>query len=101
MVLTPDGQLARYFYGVEYSPRDLRLGLIEAADRKIGTPVDQLLLYCYHYDPATGKYGAVVMRLVRIGGVATVLALGGFIVVMRRRESAVRPRGRTRAESGS
>ena len=88
MVLTPDGTLARYYYGVEYSPRDLRLGLIEAADRKIGTPVDQLLLYCYQYDPASGKYGAIAMRLVRIGGVATVLAFGAFVVVMRRRESS-------------
>ncbi len=86
MVLTPDGKLARYFYGVEYSPRDLRLGLVEAADRRIGNPVDQLLLYCYAYDPATGTYGAVAMRLIRLGGVATLLALGGFIVVMRRRE---------------
>ena len=55
---TPQGKLARYFYGIEYAPRDLRLGLIEAAENKIGSPVDQLLLYCYHYDPATGKYGA-------------------------------------------
>ena len=87
MVLTPDGTLARYFYGVEYAPRDLRLGLVEAADRKIGSPVDQLMLYCYAYDPATGKYGAIAMRLVRIGGIATMLALGGFIVIMRRRET--------------
>lgn len=86
VVLTPEGRIARYFYGVEYAPRDLRLGLIEAAQGTIGSPVDQLLLYCYRYDPATGKYGAVVMRLVRLGGIATVLALGGFMAVMLRRE---------------
>ena len=68
MVATPQGKLARYFYGIEYSPKDLRLGLVEASQNKIGSPMDQLLLYCYHYDPATGKYGAVVMNMVRIGG---------------------------------
>ena len=69
-VLTPSGKIARYFFGVEYSPRDLRLGLVEAAAEHIGSPVDQLLLYCFHYDPATGKYGAVVMNIVRLGGAA-------------------------------
>ena len=68
MVLTPEGRLSRYFYGVEYSPRDVRLGLVEASQNKIGTAVDQILLFCYHYDPATGKYGAVVMNLVRFAG---------------------------------
>ena len=70
MVLTPEGRLSRYFYGVEYAPRDVRLGLVEASQNKIGTPVDQILLFCYHYDPATGKYGAVVMNLVRFAGAA-------------------------------
>jgi len=82
---TPEGKLARYFYGVEYAPRDLRLGLIEAADNKIGTPVDQLLLYCFHYDPATGKYGARVMNMMRVGGVATLLAVVVMLLAMRRR----------------
>ena len=86
MVLTPDGRVSRYFFGVEYSPRDLRFGLIDAAERKIGTAVDHLLLYCYRYDPKTGTYGAVAMNLVRAGGVVTVLALGGFILMMRRSE---------------
>jgi protein SCO1/2 len=86
MVLTPGGRVARYFYGVEYPPRDLRLGLVEAAAGTIGTAVDQLLLYCYRYDPATGKYGAVAMRLMRLGGVMTVIALGSFILISRRRE---------------
>lgn len=84
-VATPQGKLARYFYGIEYAPRDLRLGLIEAADNRIGSPIDQLLLYCYHYDPKTGKYGAVVMRMMQVGGVATLLAIAGMFIVMRRR----------------
>lgn len=95
MVLTPDGKLARYFYGVEYAPRDLRLGLVEAGRGEIGSPIDQLLLYCYHYDPMTGTYGAVAMNLVRAGGALTVLALGVFIAVMRRREHALGTQGRS------
>jgi protein SCO1/2 len=87
-VLTPQGRISRYFFGVEFAPRDLRLGLVEASANRIGSLTDQLLLFCYHYDPATGKYGALVMRLVRAGGILTVLALGTFIVVMRRRERA-------------
>ncbi len=82
---TPQGKLARYFYGIEYAPRDLRLGLIEAAENKIGSPVDQLLLYCFHYDPATGKYGAAVMNLMRLGGVVTVIAIVGLLLRLRRR----------------
>ena len=89
MVLTPQGAIARYFYGVEFSPRDLRLGLVEAADGKIGSPVDQLLLFCFHYDPATGKYGAIAIDAVRLGGIATVLALVSFIIVMLRRDRSV------------
>ena len=86
LVATPDGRLARYLYGVEYAPKDLRLALVEAAQHRIGSPVDELLLYCYKYDPATGKYGAQIMTAVRAGGVLTVATLVGFIVVMRRRE---------------
>lgn len=86
MVLTPRGKIARYFYGVEFAPRDLRLGLVEASNEKIGSPVDQLLLYCFHYDPVTGKYGAVIMNVLRLGGVVTILALGGFMTIMLRRE---------------
>lgn len=84
-VATSQGKLARYFYGIEYAPRDLRLGLIEAADNRIGSPVDQLLLYCYHYDPATGKYGAAVMNMMRAGGVITLIAIVGMLLVLRRR----------------
>jgi protein SCO1/2 len=87
-VTTPQGKLARYFYGVEYAPRDLRLGLIEAADNKIGTPVDQLMLYCYHYDPATGKYGAAIMNVMRLAGVITLIAIVGLLFALRRRSAA-------------
>lgn len=87
-VTTPQGKLARYFYGIDYAPRDLRLGLIEAADNKIGSPVDQLLLYCFHYDPATGKYGATVMNLMQLGGGLTLIAMVVMFMVLRRREKA-------------
>jgi protein SCO1 len=88
MVLTPQGKLARYFYGVEYQPKDLRLGLVESSENKIGSAVDQILLYCYHYDPTTGKYGPVVMNMLRLAGVITLLAIGALFVVMRRRNTA-------------
>jgi protein SCO1/2 len=86
IVLTPDGRMARYLFGIEYGPRDLRLAIVEASSGKIGSPVDALLLYCYHYDPMIGRYGLVIMRAMRIAGATTVLALGGFIFVMLRRE---------------
>jgi protein SCO1/2 len=87
MIVTPQGKLAQYYYGIEYAPKDLRLGLVEASQDKIGNLVDQVVLYCYHYDPHTGKYGAVVANMLRIGGAATILLLGGFIVLMVRRDS--------------
>ncbi len=86
MVATPEGRLARYFYGVEYSARDLRLALVEASAGRIGSPVDQILLYCFHYDPETGKYGPVILNIVRAAGLATLLTLGAFLLVMFRRE---------------
>ncbi len=86
LVLTPHGRIARYFYGVQYPGRDVRLGLVEASEGKIGTPTDHALLYCYQYDPATGKYGLMVMNVVRAAGVLTVLVLGIFMFVMFRRE---------------
>lgn len=85
-ILTPQGKLSRYFYGVEYSSRDIRLGLVEASHNKIGNPVDQILLFCYHYDPATGKYGAIAMNMVRAGGATFVLVCGSFLLVMWRRD---------------
>ena len=86
IVLTPDGRLARYLFGIDYGPRDLRLALVEASAGKVGSRVDSLLLYCYHYDPLTGRYGLVIMRTIRIAGAATVLSLGTFIIVMLRRD---------------
>ena len=87
LVATADGRLSRYFYGVEYSPKELRMALVESGDGKVGSLVDTLLLYCYHYNPAAGRYGAIAMNLVRLGGAITALFLGGFIFLMRRRES--------------
>ena len=86
MVLTPDVKLSKYFYGIQYSPRDLRLGLVEASARKIGTPVDSILLFCYHYDPHTGKYGLLISRLIQAGGLLTVLAIGLTMLILFRRE---------------
>jgi protein SCO1/2 len=86
LVATTDGTLSRYFYGVEYSPRDLRLALIDSGNGKVGSVVDELLLYCFQYDPTHGRYGAVFMNMVRLGGVLTVCFIGVFILLMRRRE---------------
>ncbi len=91
MLVTPGGKLAQYYYGVEFSPKDIRLGLIEASRDKIGTLVDQVVLYCYHYDPNTGRYGAVVTNIMRLAGAATMLILGGFLIVMYRREKSGSP----------
>lgn len=82
MVLTPQGRVSKYFYGIEYSPKDIRLGLIEGSGGRIGTPVDQVLLYCFHYDPHSGKYSMIVMNVLRLAAVATVALIGGFMVVM-------------------
>ena len=87
MVLTPEGKLARYFFGIDYPPNDLRLALVEASQNRIGTPVDALMLYCYHYDPATGKYGLVVMNVMRLAGIVTVILIVGMILILRRRGS--------------
>jgi protein SCO1/2 len=92
VVLTPDGRLARYLFGLEYGPRDLRFALVEASEGHIGTAVDAALLYCFHYDPMTGRYGFVVMRVLRVAGAATVLAIGTFVFVMLRRERKLRGR---------
>jgi protein SCO1 len=95
MMLTPEGQVARYFYGIDYQPRDVRLGLVEASAGRIGSPVDQVLLYCYHYDPSNGKYGMVIMNVLRIGGLLTLGALAIFMIVMFRRDFRVADRGIT------
>ncbi len=90
VVVTPSGRLAQYFYGVEFSPRDLRLAFVESSQDRIGTVVDQLLLYCFHYDPATGTYSKLALDVVRAGGLVTLLVLVAFVVVMIRRESRQR-----------
>lgn len=89
MILTPEGRLSRYFYGVEYAPRDVRLGLVEASANKIGTPVDEILLFCFHYDPATGKYGVIAVNTLRVAGAGFVLICGGFLLLAFRREHRV------------
>ena len=94
LVITPDGRLSRYFYGVEYSPKELRLALVESGEGAIGSTIDELLLYCFHYDPEIGRYGVVVMNLIRLGGVVTVALLAGFILLMRRRETRTPAEGR-------
>lgn len=97
MLLTPSGRVAQYYYGIEYAPRDIQLGLIEASKGKIGNVVDQVLLYCYHYDPRQGKYGAAIFNVLRLTALATVMALGGFMLIMFRRDSlAARKGGSTR-----
>ena len=88
IAVTPQGRVSRYLYGFEYKPRDLRLALVEASAGKIGTATDAILLLCYHYDPATGRYSRTAMNFVRAGGVATMLGLAGFILVMIRKERA-------------
>ena len=87
-VLTPKGVISKYFYGIEYSSRDLKFGLIEASEERIGRAIDHVLLLCYHYDPATGQYGAAALTLVRTGAVATIVAFLSFLFVSLRRERA-------------
>jgi len=94
LVVTPDGRLSRYFYGIEYSPKELRLALVESGKGAIGSKIDELLLYCFHYDPESGRYGVVVMNLIRLGGVVTVALVAGFILLMRRRETRTPAEGR-------
>src|ERR1051325_11784000 len=93
MLATPEGKLARYFYGIDYPAKDLRLGLVEASANKIGTPVDALMLYCYHYDPSTGKYGVVIMNVIRIAGIISLVLIVSLLFflrsVSRRRQFAV------------
>jgi protein SCO1/2 len=90
VILTPTGRVSKYFYGIDYPTRDVRLALVEASAGKIGTVVDQLLLFCFHYDPLTGRYGLAIMRVIRAGGVLTVAALVGFIWMSLRRERRLR-----------
>jgi protein SCO1/2 len=85
-ILTPAGHVSRYLFGIEFAPKDLRLAMVEASNNKIGSALDQALLFCYHYDPENGRYGVAIINLVRLGGIATVGALGAFIFLTLRRE---------------
>jgi protein SCO1/2 len=89
MVVTPQGRISRYFYGVDFPPKDVRMGLVEASQGKIGNAVDAVLLYCYHYNPETGKYGAMVSNILRMAGAATILLLGGLLFILWRLDSSV------------
>jgi protein SCO1/2 len=89
LVLTPQGRISRYFYGVDFPPKDLRMGLVEASQGKIGNAVDAVLLYCYHYDPETGKYGAMVANILRLAAAATILIMGIFLFILWRLDLSV------------
>lgn len=90
MITTPQGKLSRYFYGIDYAPKDVKYGLMESAESRIGSPAEQLLLYCYHYDPASGKYGLAILRVIRLAGVATLIGLGAMFLVFWRRNKSKR-----------
>lgn len=85
MITTPDGKLSRYLYGIDYAPKDVKFALMESAESKVGNPAEQLLLYCYHYDPSTGKYGLSILRVMRLGGVLTLVCMGAMAFVFWRR----------------
>src|SRR3984893_2701802 len=95
MVLTPQGRISRYFYGVDFPPKDLRMGLVEASQGKIGNAVDAVLLYCYHYNPETGKYGAMVSNILRLAAAATILIMGIFLFILWRLDLSVTRRKAT------
>jgi protein SCO1/2 len=97
IILSPDGKVTRYFYGIDYAPQDLRLALTEAAGGHVGSLTDEILLYCFHYDPATGKYGLAISRALKVGGVLTCLALGGFVMLMLRKDHGGSIRGSEQA----
>ena len=86
LILTPDGRISRTFYGVEYPGRDMRLGLVDASAGKIGSPIDHVLLFCYHYDPSTARYSASILKIIRLGGILTIIGIVGGILISRRRE---------------
>ena len=99
-IVTPEGKLAQYYMGVEYSPKDLRLGLAEASHGKIGSPVDNILTYCYHYDPGTNKHSLIVARVVQLGGFVTMISLGGFMFVMFRRDYRIEHAVKDKQDTG-
>jgi protein SCO1 len=96
MVATPEGKLSRYFYGIQYAPQDLRMSLVDASQHKIGSPVDYVLLFCFHYDEMQGKYTLAIVNLLKVAGILTVLALSGLLYFLMRKDKNKRPRGRWR-----
>jgi protein SCO1/2 len=105
MLATPEGKLSHYFYGIEYAPRDLKFGLVQASEGKIGSVVDKLTLYCYHYDPTTGKYAPVIMNIMRLTGILTVIGLVVLISLLHRRrrrreQETTPPPGLSTGEAG-
>jgi protein SCO1/2 len=90
---TPKGKLSRYFYGIDYAPKDVKFGIMESAEGQVGNPAEKLLLYCYHYDPATGKYGLAILNVMRLAAIATLIGLGTMLFVFWRRN-------KTRSETG-
>jgi len=106
MLLTPDGRISRYLYGVEYPSRDVRLGLVDASAGKIGNPIDHLLLYCFQYDPSTARYSATILRILRLGGVLTIFTIVAGVLIFRRRDMRapdpkLRPPFSGRSEQGA
>lgn len=93
MIVTPDGKMSRYFYGIDYSPKDVKFGIMESAESKVGNPAEKLLLYCFHYDPASGKYGLAVLNVIRLGGIATLMGLGAMFFVLWRKNKKVKNTG--------
>ena len=92
MVVTPEGKMSKYFYGIDYSPKDLKFGIMESGQNKVGNPAEQLLLYCYHYDPASGKYGLAILNVIRLGGILTLICMGvmGFVFWRRNKKKELR-----------
>jgi protein SCO1/2 len=101
VLLTPEGRVSRYFYGIDYPTRDVRLGLVEASQGQIGSPVDELLLLCLHYDPTNGKYGLAILNLVRAGGILTVAVMIGFIGFSIRKDYRVQAKVNSIEATGS
>ena len=99
MILTPEGKIAQYYYGLEYPPKDIRLGLIQASQNKIGTLADEVILYCYHYDPKAGKYSAIISRIIQLAAGVTVLSLGTVLLVLFKRGPDSQLRGQNRSHS--
>ena len=93
MILTPQGKIAQYYYGIEFPPKDIRLGLIQASENKIGTLADEVILYCYHYDPKAGRYSAIISRILQLAGGLTIVSLGTVLLILFRREPHLEPRG--------